>query len=209
MYRSSDGEYALLSEKGTYDSSGRIKSTSSEPADGDFTAEYSETDSYFEGNIIDKNGMVSPEKRRLEKKRWKKIAGDNSSVLAIHIPPGPGLTLENIQLSYKKAVELHKKCFPEFKFDIIYTNTWLLDVQLRELLPESSNILKFQSTFIPGPATRIDCGVFSFLYTQAGARENLKDLPENTSLERAMKKHLLSGKHSYDQNGVIPVELIK
>lgn len=209
VYRSENGDYALLAEAGIYDSFGRFKSSSSEPADSDFTAEYSVTDDYYEGNVIDEKGIVSPEKLRLKRPFWKKIAGENTSVLAIHIPPGPGLTLENIQLSYKKAMEIHKKCFPEFEFNILYTNTWLLDTQLSELLPKGSNILNFQSTFIPGPTSRIDCGIFSFLYRKPGARENLKDLPENTSLERAMKNHLLSGKHSYDQNGVIPVELIK
>ena len=67
---------------------------------------------------------------------------------------------------------------------------------LPEILKPESNILGFQSDFTPVPFRGGDASVFSFAFTTSGVTpEKIPTLPENTSLQRAIKKRYLDGGH--------------
>lgn len=87
-------------------------------------------------------------------------------------------------------------------------HTWLLDPQLAEYLPASSNIVRFQQRFnilpdAPGIADRM---ILRFVFGRAfeGTElpaELLAELPQDTTLQRAYVAHLRSGRHWRNHTG--------
>ncbi len=207
VYRSLDGQYRLLAEKGRYHQNGHKAQESAPVEKDDFTASFLETEEYYEAYLISEEGLVHSDLVRLNKKEWKRVGGHESPSITIHIPSGPGLTPENVKASLRASLEFHRRCFPEFKPLFFHCHSWLLDTQHRQFLPPTSNILGFQSFFIHGNTTTYDNCVFDFLFRCR--KENLADLPENSSLQRTIKQHLLDGNHIYEQNGVVPIEWVE
>lgn len=114
----------------------------------------------------------------------KKLRQDEI-VLNLHIPQGEPLDLEQCKESLREAAGFFEN------FSEITCHSWLLSPALRQLLPEESNIIKFQSLFsvygIDRESREAEERIFGRLC------ENPLDYPENTSLGKAMKKYLLAG----------------
>ena len=74
-----------------------------------------------------------------------------------------------------------------------------MDPQLEYLLKPDSNIIAFQKKFIRFPTVSSGNSVFYHVFLKK--YERLQDLPENTSLQRALKKHYFEGNYIYDLGG--------
>ena len=123
----------------------------------------------------------------------KDMKGDGREILAgtralnVHIPAGEPLVYEECQKSFEQAVEF----FGE-KYRVFVCESWLLSPHLKEILPKSSNILRFQKLFW---VTEV-----GYAYPQAEQRifgEILKDkrqYKEDTTLRRKAKEYVLSGR---------------
>jgi hypothetical protein len=108
--------------------------------------------------------------------------------LAIHIPESGPLTPEAVDASLARAREV----FPEYTEACC--TSWLLDPQLREYLPSTSNILRFQERFEPtGERGVDDARVVEFVFHTL--EPDLDALPRETTLQRAVIDHLRSGGH--------------
>jgi hypothetical protein len=84
--------------------------------------------------------------------------------------------------------------------------SWLMDPQLADYLPETSNIVRFQRRFEILPLTpaverraRGDGDIAGYVF--GGARDNLDDYPQETTLQRAYVAHRRSGGHWYARTG--------
>lgn len=113
--------------------------------------------------------------------------------LEVHVPPSGPLIPELCHASYAEAAEFFRKYFGYTEI-IFCISSWLLSPDLENLLPASSNILKFAQDFTL-LSTRIDTKGKSLtnFTTFASLPEDLNDLPENSSLQRAVKAHLMAG----------------
>lgn len=124
--------------------------------------------------------------------------GDPS--LGVHIPESGPLTPEACDASFLRARDFFATYFPEERPSIAICNSWLLDDQLAAYLPPTSNIVRFQRRFhmLPGghPA---DDSVIHFVFRMKPA--SLDDLPQRTTLERAVVSHLRAGKHWQSRAG--------
>ena len=208
VYRSSDGQYRLLAERGSYHRDGHLVTAGAPALADDFPAAFTETDTYYEGNLISEAGLVFPELVKLPKGKWQRVAGYESPVVTVHIPSGPGLTHENIDAAFRDALAVHKRAFSDFKACLFHCHSWLLDTQHRAYLAPDANILKFQGKFIHGTTNTCDMCVFSFLFP-GGSKGDLSALAEDSSMQRIVKRLLLAGGHIYEQNGVIPFEWVE
>ncbi|HYZ91886.1 MAG TPA: acyltransferase domain-containing protein [Actinomycetota bacterium] len=115
--------------------------------------------------------------------------------LGVHIPAIGPLTPEACDDSVRQARAFFPKYFPDRPVRIATCGSWLLDEQLAEYLPESSNIVGFQRRFTPvaGWSRPGDEDVIRFVF--GFVPESIDDLPQTTTLERAVVKHLRSGRH--------------
>jgi len=74
-----------------------------------------------------------------------------------------------------------------------------MDPQLSKLLKPGSNITAFQRKFTRFPFVSSGNAVFKFVFFKQC--KTLQELPENTSLERVLKKHYLDGHYIYEPGG--------
>lgn len=108
-------------------------------------------------------------------------------VVSMHIPSDADLRISACAASLQEFRTL----FPAWAETPIFVDSWLLSPALRELLKEDSKILRFQSCFTCETWNREEQSFMQWVYGKEGIP--LADLPETTSLQRNMKKFLLSG----------------
>jgi len=73
-----------------------------------------------------------------------------------------------------------------------------MDPQLSKLLKPGSNITAFQRKFTRFPSVSSGKPCKFVFFKQY---KTLQELPENTSLERVLKKHYLDGHYIYEPGG--------
>lgn len=116
---------------------------------------------------------------------------EGEKFISIHIPSDAILLSDKIKDSIKQAKQFFKKYYPLYSEVEYRCNSWLLSPSLKKILPPTSNILKFQSLFKIIKETYSSSGFISWVYKKH--YEDYHDLPENTTLQRNMKKYLLEG----------------
>lgn len=120
----------------------------------------------------------------------RKPIGDKC-VIGIHVPSDADFSPDAVADSLQRAREFFAVFYPELAEGEFRCHSWLLDCQLKDMLDESSNIRSFQNRFAIFDQGEIGCDFMQWLYNTQTDR--LSDLPEHTSLQRNMKKHLLAG----------------
>ena len=122
--------------------------------------------------------------------------GTGSPTLGLHIPDyyGP-LSPQACEQSLELAREFFPRYFPQEPYAIAMCHSWLLDPQLREYLPRDSNIVRFQDRFTLSYVSpeKADQDVIGFVFGETG--RPLDQLPQRSTLERAIVGHLRSGGH--------------
>lgn len=115
--------------------------------------------------------------------------------IGIHVPATEPLTPESYDDSLGRIRTAFAGVFPGEPLRVATCTSWLLDDQLTEYLPADSNILAFQRRFelVPG-ARDNDEAVLGFVFG-GGRPKELDGLPQRTTLERAVVRHLKSGRH--------------
>ncbi len=118
-----------------------------------------------------------------------------SPALGVHIPALGPLTPAACDDSLSRTKRFHTVHFPEQRYDVGICESWLMDDQLLAYLPPSSNIARFQRRFTLGDAWSrpADEDVVRFAFGHLPA--SLSDLPQTTTLERAIVSHLQDGGH--------------
>lgn len=124
----------------------------------------------------------------------KEDAGNR--VLDIHIPSDTNLNMDLLNASVTQARQFVTEWFPEWQNAPLECTSWLLSPELKTLLPEASNILKFQEAFDIVSSDLEPTDVLEWVFKLANRQQEdvcLLELPEETSLQRNMKAHLLKG----------------
>ncbi|HVB70496.1 MAG TPA: acyltransferase domain-containing protein [Acidimicrobiales bacterium] len=112
----------------------------------------------------------------------------------LHVPHGPGFDQAHLDASLERARQVLGDVWPTDRRRLATCMSWLLDDHLGEYLDQSSNILAFQRRFtmVPGGYDD-DADTLEFIFRRPGAQ--LDDLPQNTTLERAVVGRLRTGHH--------------
>ena len=116
------------------------------------------------------------------------------TVLTVHIPnTGTPLNHDECLKSYKRAKEFYANYFKGEKVPIICWS-WIMNPKHYELLNENSNILKFMNDYdIIDKAEYDDFNLLSSRVFGKESIESVDKIPENSSLQRIYKQHLLNG----------------
>ena len=115
------------------------------------------------------------------------VVKKGAKVIGVHIPEGGPLLPEACDESFALA----EKFFPE-EYKLYTCSSWLTSPALYELLDETSNILKFQKRF--------EILDIQYMFPLAEQRvygiikEDKNEYPEDTRLQKNLKKFLLEGK---------------
>jgi hypothetical protein len=118
--------------------------------------------------------------------------GDPS--VGIHIPYGTALGPHDLDVTFSRAREVLGALWPVEQRRLATCQSWLLDAQLADFLDPESNIMQFQRRFtlLDGWYDN-DEETLGFIFQRPGAA--LRDLPRDTSLQRAVLDLLERGGH--------------
>jgi hypothetical protein len=120
---------------------------------------------------------------------------EGDDALSVHIPAFSGpMDPESCDAAIAQAVEFFPRHFPEERFVYAVCYSWMLDDDLREYLPATSNIIRFLDRFqIAYRFDENDAGILRFVFGRSDLP--LDAYPQTTTLERAVITHLKAGRH--------------
>ncbi|MEV4321145.1 hypothetical protein AB0J37_02835 [Microbispora rosea] len=118
------------------------------------------------------------------------------------------MTPEAVTASLDEARTFFPRHFPDERYTAFSCGSWLLDPQLRDYLPEDSNIVRFQRRFELEPYEEpegLDADVEVRRFVFPTLTTPLDRLPRRTVLQRAVVDHLKAGRHWYWRRGRFPI----
>lgn len=202
VFRNKSGEeIALASELAVHKSGFALGSKYYEDDEGSWVATIKETDSSYEGYPLNERGFVVNNIVSLNRSEWEKVLSPGDPVISIHIPATGSLSPAKVDDSLQKATNFFRKYYPDYEYKAFVCYSWLMDPQLVDLLGEDANISKFNARFQKVTAKSNGNHVFKFVFLKPDMNFALEDLPENTHLEKALKKHYLDGEAIYGMAG--------
>lgn len=143
---------------------------------------------------------IAMEEFRIGELEYEMVDREGEKEIWIHIPSDASLTRDKCRESYHAAAVFFETYYPEFTYEAMKCDSWLMAPGLKEVLPEHSNILAFQKDFVIDSTDPESQDVLGWVFKLPGgdikepvSREILAALPEDTSLQRNMKKYLLEG----------------
>ena len=113
--------------------------------------------------------------------------------VSLHIPSDGSLQKEAVRDSLHGARVFLGTYFPAYGEAPFWCSSWLLHPALKELLGGESNIVRFQSLFDIVRVDEDDTSYRAFVFRRMDG--DIADYPENTTLQRRLKEHLLRGGH--------------
>ncbi len=127
-------------------------------------------------------------------------------VLNLHIPQAGGpLTPAAVDASLASARTFFSKRFPEERYAAFVCHSWLLDPQLEAYLPQDSNLVAFLRRFRPAPEQPDDGDLSVRKFVFGDTTSPLRALPQRTSLQKAVVRHLGAGGHWHVRSGWLPL----
>ncbi|MDD5728112.1 MAG: acyltransferase domain-containing protein, partial [Victivallales bacterium] len=144
--------------------------------------------------VID--GRIRRRKRSISLDEWEIALEAGDPVLAIHIPAIGPLVFESCLDSIKRAVPFFTEHFPsQGSIRGFCCKSWLLDPQLRKILPDSSNIVKFQQKFhlFPIPHQSPHLSTVRHIFGDVSRYGSINEYPRTTSMQKASVKFMMNG----------------
>ncbi len=121
--------------------------------------------------------------------------------VSLHIPTDADLRPEVLLPSIKEGLAVFFRLFPDYADKKVFCHSWLLSPMLRDFLPEGSNILRFQELFDitrdEVPSNDVKLWVFK------NPKLPVAEYPENTSLQRILKRFFLDGGQFLEGRGYL------
>lgn len=135
--------------------------------------------------------QVSCKLFRIGQLEYELTTHDGEMVVSLHIPTDVDLRPEVLRPSLKEGLAEFYRLFPAYRGKKVYCHSWLLSPLLKDFLPETSNILRFQQLFdiVPDQVPGKDV----LLWVFKNPKLPKADYPENTSLQRKLKQFFLDG----------------
>ncbi|MBR3545631.1 MAG: family 20 glycosylhydrolase, partial [Oscillospiraceae bacterium] len=126
--------------------------------------------------------------------------------ISLHIPSDAVLDAGRLNDSLERAKAFLKEYFPERYGERMLCESWLLSPALEDLLPADSRILRFRRAFTITDIFPDDDSALQWVFGTAEKQKDTvvpEDLPEKTSLQRALKARLLSGRKPGSAIGIL------
>ena len=160
---------------------------------GAFVTEYEQNPASVRGNRVLPEGRISRETVELDRERWQRVLGDGDYLLALHIPGGEGYTPERVQRSCREALDFYDRYYPEYTYLRFWSESWLYDPGLREILEPERNIIRVQRQFYCYPTPEGEEMIR--LEVLGDPKADFRQKPPRNSLERGLAERWRRGEH--------------
>ena len=135
--------------------------------------------------------QVSCKLLRIGQLEYELTSLNDVPIISLHIPTDVDLRPEVLVPSIREGLQEFYRLFPDRAGNPVYCHSWLLSPQLKEFLPEGSNILRFQELFTIEADTVPQKDVLLWVFKNP--KLPVEDYPENTSLQKKLKRFFLEG----------------
>lgn len=156
-----------------------------------FTTVREEDAETVRANPVSPEGRILAAPVTLSRAEWEQVLGDGDFLLALHIPGGEGYTPERVRHSCALALAFWDRYFPEYRYKGFWSESWLYDPGLRDILPPERNIIRVQRQFYCYPTEEGDAMIR--LEVLGDAEADYRKLQPRNSLERGMFDHWRNG----------------
>ncbi len=160
---------------------------------GAWLSKMTSNDDEIYGNPVSPHGYIEHETVSLKLSEWHKVLAPGDLILDTHIPAGKGFNIEACIKSFDYAVKFFKKYFPNKAVKGWACHSWFLDNQYANLLPESSNIIKFQKELYLYPINESGEDSYWRIFGEKAMTNDLKNLPKESSLQRVIAEFIDKG----------------
>ncbi|HCI0319980.1 TPA: acyltransferase domain-containing protein [Enterococcus faecium] len=126
---------------------------------------------------------------------------EGKQCLSLHIPSDADLSQNKIRDSYESAIRFFELYFPDYHYQVMYTDTWLLSPNLTKWLKKDSKICLFAADYRLLSVDEQDDSGVPWIFGRVDAQ--IHDYPESTSLQRQAKEQLLAGEHIGSGLGIL------
>jgi len=155
---------------------------------------YRETENEVHGNPVDARGWIKKTEIKLSLKDWKKVLSTGDKTIGIHIPATGSMDYQQCADSFSQAVDFFQNYFPDYGYQAFTCSSWLMDGQLAEYLPETSNISKFLTEFYLLPLPHSNSRQM-YQRVFGGEQTDLSTVVPETSLQKCIIEHVQKGGH--------------
>lgn len=195
-------EYAFLMLRGSFTSEGTLAGIrGAEDVPAFFDATLDESDDAFVGYRAS-GQHVNPVRETFLKSEWEAVLRPGDDVVGFHIPRGADFSPAHVEQSVQEGMALARRYYPECNFKYLVCISWMLDPKLLDILPESSKIAHFIHQFLLRPSLDT-AGIACMSFVWPGEpTDSIDTLPENTSLQRGIKKMMQVGQFTFWTTGV-------
>ena len=149
--------------------------------------------------------QVSSRLFRIGQLEYELTTRENMPIVSLHIPTDVDLRPNVLIPDIRAGLQELYRIFPEYVDKPVYCHSWLMSSLLRDLLPEDSNILRFQELFDISQDTKPGNSVILWVFKNPGLSP--EEYPENTSLQRKLKAFFLNGGQFYEGKGWLRLPL--
>ncbi len=164
-------------------------------------AVFEATPAGWRGNRISPLGYTTREQVFLLRSEWEPVLKQGDTVLDLHIPRGEKLTLENCRDSFSRAFSFFPEFWPERPFRGVSCHSWFFTPQLQQILPQESNLVRFQREFYLFPHAGNKDFLWNFVFSKP--YPDLTSAPRDTELRRKVLDWLAEGNELFDLPGVM------
>ena len=162
-----------------------------EATDG-WTARLVVTDEAVTGTPIVPEGRALGQEVTLPLSEWRQVLSPEDPVLHLHIPAGSPMSHQACGESFAQAMEFFPKHYPDYRFVAFCCGSWILNTWLEELVPPTSNLLRFQREVYLYPIDLWPPTMISRVFGELP--EDLSQAPRDTGLQRAILDVLQAGR---------------
>ncbi|MBP1756406.1 MAG: hypothetical protein H6Q59_2804 [Firmicutes bacterium] len=161
-------------------------------SEGSFSSLWQESDGEISANPINPMGFVERDLITISKREWEVALSPGDTLLAVHVPSGPGYNPERLRNSMLLSLEFYRTYFPELNIKGFWSESWLYDSRLSLVLDnDTSNIIKVQRQFYLYP---IEEGDGMLRYEAFGDwKADPKEVELKTSLQKAAADYMSTG----------------
>lgn len=128
-------------------------------------------------------------------------------IIEVHIPREPNLLREDCLASLAQATAFFAEFFPDYKWKAFTCYSWLLDSELKELLSEESNIIRFQSLFDVVLEHEAE-ETLRYVFGRGVTKDNIAEQECKSSLARKVRERVLDGVAFHESYGIIKQEYL-
>lgn len=201
FYNEQDKQFVLLAKSGMeLRANGDMQGVCGKEKTTDgFVTSYVETVDSYIGHPISAEGKGQAQTITLSKSKWTKVLDEGDTMLDIHIPRDQAFTVEAVHDSYEQAKQFFAQHFPDIKFKGMMCQSWLFTPQLKEMLPDTSNLIQFQKQFYLYPTAGSVRSIWFFVFNEL---MEVKDAKPDTTLRRKILEYIEQDKEIFDMRSI-------